>query len=456
MVFPSMPRLLQDFWVVLELAFTLLQFIFTCIAFHQEQNTPYTITALILSCLDFVLAMTDGCLYFVTAGVCVLYYQILVGKFQKYTPRHNEQCCSCLKSEWAERLNKWFELARTIASECLLYPLIVLDLMGFIFETVYSRQQLSTYSGRRDFSLFSLANVYLVASVYIIRMVMIIQTVLSLNQIPVDFSGSKSSYIQLVKQFGVTSLLQVLTSIVIIIAVGVKISQDAQFSDHIYISPYLWCVIITGWYLPIFGIVSFFFINYYWVNEFSTTIFIDLMSMLQGASFAEAVFSSDTKQVAVEKANQIASDIGLMDARKNYRNYKSDPSNTTVRKLLYPLKNPFVVTVGFLYNFSLLAFLACLFVQYNPTTGELRFAAFVDSTYGTMLILLGMVLLIANINTLLVITLWFIVAVGSIFTAIIGLLFCFAQVIFRVPKTHRAGIKYLPTAYYETLAEIKV
>ena len=104
-------------------------------------------------------------------------------------------------------------------------------------------------------------------------------------------------------------MLQILTSIIKITAVGVKITHEQQYSTDgdIHISPFLWVVIVTGWYLPMFVSITTGSIN-------SLLHFIDLMSMLQDVSFSEAVFGDHSVISANEKANELVDTIGLTDA----------------------------------------------------------------------------------------------------------------------------------------------
>ena len=69
----------------------------------------------------------------------------------------------------------------------------------------------------------------------------------------------------------------------------------------IHSSPFLWIALVFGWLMPIAGISIFFVVNMYWMLEFTIGFWIKMLSLLQGASFAETVFSGEGMSVAQEQ-----------------------------------------------------------------------------------------------------------------------------------------------------------
>ena len=445
MLLPSLPRLLQDIWVFLEVTFAILLFVLTTMQFVTESKTEYAIASMVLACLDIILASLDGIVYF--KSTFEWHYYKIVGKLRGLETLPNDK--KDVKSKFVEKLNQWFELGRTLASEVLLYPLIIADLIGFVYEQNYTRENLATEAGRRDFILFIVSNIYLLVSVHVMRLIFIIQTVRRLNSMPVKATGYKSEYVFLTTQFGITGVLQILTSIIIVAAVGVKIAHEEQYSTdgNVHVSPFLWAVIVTGWYLPVLGILCFFFVNYYWIHEFSMSYFIDLMSMLQGESFAEAVFGGESEKNAEEKAGELVGDIGLAQTKAIVSKYRENPSNTLARKLLYPSKNLLIVFMGFFYNFSFIVFIACLFIHHHNSTGEYSFVLFEDDTYGLALFILGISAIICNLQTMLVICYWIFVVFGFVFFAVFALVRILAEICLCVPDWKRVKLNKVFDSY---------
>ena len=61
--------------------------------------------------------------------------------------------------------------------------------------------------------------------------------------------------------------------------------------------------IILEWIISVTGLSAFFVVNYYWMKEFSIDFLVNMLSLLQGESFAETVFEGEEdapKQKALE------------------------------------------------------------------------------------------------------------------------------------------------------------
>ena len=60
-----------------------------------------------------------------------------------------------------------------------------------------------------------------------------------------------------------------------------------------------------GWIIPLAGVFVFFIVNYYWTKEFSISFWVDMISLLQGQGFAEAVFGGEGVSATQEAAEQL-------------------------------------------------------------------------------------------------------------------------------------------------------
>ena len=441
MLFPSMPNFLQHGWVILEIGFAIFLFVLTAMQFASESNkTPFLNVSMFLACLDITLATIDGIIHFGST-----FYKYIADKMEKRGRKLPELPCS----KWLEKLNSGYELVRTLLSEFLLYPLIISDIIGFVYEENYTGANLAKEEdSRRDFTLFIVSNLYLLISVHLMRLALIYLTIKTLNKSPITSVTSKSDYVFLTTQFGITGMLQILTSIIIVAAVGVKITYEGQYSTNstVTISPFLWVVMVTGWYIPVIGILCFFFVNYYWIHEFSMSYFVDLMSMLQVEDFTEAVFHGNLEETANTQAQQLADDIDLMLSKANVKKYKRSPYNTFSRKILYPVKNTLLVIAGIFYNISFLVFTLCLFLSYD-SNGELMITIFEDASYGITLFVLAVIALVFNVQTMMVINYWIIVTLGSFFAIAVGTVWKIGEVICCVEGSKRTTFKEIVDFY---------
>ena len=423
--FPSMPHVLQDLWVFTELAVTIAAFVLSCLEFNvgkvQTPNDKYTLAAFVLSTVNLILALIDWFLYFFQAGSCASCVNKLIKKAiglckkkekaEEAGEEEDDRCCKLLSRKTIERLNNWFELSRNILSELLIYPLLMCDLIGFIYFRGYSRQNLSQTSGRNDFSLFIIGQLYLVIAVYIMRTFMIVTTLFILNRMPVDFSGSRKDYISLIMNFGIHAIFQIVIHFTIIIAISFKMDHEFMHGSDVQFSPFLWYMIVSGWFLPLVGIAAFFLVNYYWVQEFSVAFFIDMMSMLQGEGFAEVVFGGEGVEASKEKAMDFVDKIQLVDSKNQFNDLKKNKDNTFSTKILFPLKMPVVAGMAFLYDILFLSFIACFFLEFE--NGQLVFILFESEESNIIFLVIAVVLLVCNIQMLLVINLWLVITLLS-------------------------------------------
>ena len=440
MLFPSMPNFLQHGWVILEIGFAIFLFVLTAMQFASSSKTPFLNVSMFLACLDITLATIDGIIYFGST-----FFKYIADKMEKGGKKMPKLPCS----EWLEKLNSGYELVRTLLSEFLLYPLIISDIIGFVYDENYTKANLATNeASRRDFTLFIVSNTYLLISVHFMRLVLIFLTIKTLNKSPIKSVTSKSDYDFLTMQFGITGVLQILTSIIIVAAVGVKIAHEEQYSTNstVTISPFLWVVMVTGWYIPVTGILCFFFVNYYWIHEFSMSYFIDLMSMLQVEDFAEAVFHSKLEEDACTQAKQLADDIDLMCSKAIFKKYKRSPHNTFSRKILYPVKNILLVIAGIFYNISFWVFTLCLFLYYD-SNGKLKTIIFEDASYGITLFVLAVIALVFNVQTMMVINYWIIVTLGSFLAIAVGTVWKIGEVMCCIEGSKRTTFKEIIDFY---------
>jgi hypothetical protein len=68
-MFPALPRILQDLWVYLELVISIAAFILSITGFaHSEQQSIADSLQVVLSSLNIILALIDAYFYFIQSG----------------------------------------------------------------------------------------------------------------------------------------------------------------------------------------------------------------------------------------------------------------------------------------------------------------------------------------------------------------------------------------------------
>ena len=454
-IFPSLPAVLQDIWVYLELLVSIAAFAFGMVdIFSINSNTfAFKSSFFALATVSIILAVTDGCLYFFQRGSCARGVRACrrwmrdekhggeadgvenERKHEHHPHARSKRRKFCtLSKKSRERLNTWFELVRNLVTEILLYPLLMFDMFEFITSAVYQPQD---SVGRTNFSLFVIGGFYLILSVYIMRVFMVASSMISLLRIPSDESTSGDTSSSLLIKFCAHVCGQIVVHFLIILVIGVKIFDENRqpmssmnftqvrnetmsdmtlsMNTGINASPFLIIAIILGGIIPIAGVLAFFVVNYYWMKEFSIGFWVNMVSLLRGKSFAQAVFGGEGVSEAKNKVKEFLEKSKHQQVKGQLKRFKT-PSVWT--KFFFPARIPLTALSGLLYDIILLTFLACLMLTYE--NGSVKLAVFRDDDIITAVFMISATaIVLANIHILillniilLVVVLIFILAVG--------------------------------------------
>lgn len=423
LVFPSMSGVLQDVWVYTELGITLYQF--------GSSVTPlptvtFKIVALIFAVINVILASIDGFFYTTQVGTCAKYYQLKKEESDSKEKEKEETLeeekgeeerkgCLFLSKEWVERLETWFEMVRNILSEVLLYPLLIFDLFDFITSSPYLFEE---EGDTASVIFFGIGCFYFALAVYIVRLFVLTGSMVALTQMPIDVCNSQKDTTKFVIRFTIVAIGQMLSQISIIFAIGFKIKDENPIdgTEDIFASPYLIAAIILGGLLPNLSIIAFFLVNYYPMQDIAMGLFINMMSLLQSESFAELVFEEDTTEVPKEKAQGLAEVISLSKTRQQFDERRKGQS--FFNNILSSFNMPLLILGGIAYLAVLIAFIACLVVGSDPVSGEATFVFFRSSRLCMSVCLAMAVVLITNMHSIFVISIWVVVAFYKITTFI--------------------------------------
>ena len=459
-VFPSLPALLQDLWVYLELAISIIAFAFGLLdIFPIEDGLAFNYTYFGLATISMILALIDGFIYFFQLGSCARGIHACRKILRERKGEDNEEedkdedenndeqkkCCG-LSKKWRERFNTWFEFGRNLLTELLLYPLIIIDMFDFITGTGY---QPEGDIGRTDFSLFVIGGFYLILSVYIMRIFMVAGSMLSLIRIPTNKAAGEGSDTSLLIKFCTHVLGQIIVHLMVILIIATKINnENPSLNDMITslsmnmstdgnytmmmnmtggeedsgmrASPFLIIAIVLGWIIPVAGVSAFFVVNYYWMKEFSIGFWVNMISLLQGESFAETVFGGEG-DAPKQKALEFVEKSQYKKVKKQLERFKG-PSVWT--KFFFPARVPVTAISGLLYDIALLTFIACLMLTYED--GSVRLVIFKDDTIMTVVFVISVTtIILANIHILILLnivlfTVVLILAIAAVIAAFLS------------------------------------
>ena len=442
-IFPSLPALLQDLWVYLELAISIVAFALGLLdTFPIKNGLAFNYTYFVLTAISMILALIDAYIYFIQLGSCARGIRVCRRKLKERGKPHEEleeeeeeevndddengeQKYCRLNKKWKQRFSTWFELGRNILTELFLYPLLIFDMFDFITDAGY---QPEGAVGQAGFSLFVIGGFYLILSVYIMRIFMVAGSMISLIRIPTNkaATGNSSDTSFLVK-FCAHVLGQIIVHLMVILVIATKINNENRESENsmnmtfgtmmmnmsltdsgdeeegfnINASPFLITAIVLGGIIPLAGVSAFFVANYYWMKEFSIGFWLNMISLLQGESFAEAVFGGEGLSATKDKALEFVEKSQYKKVKKQLKRFKA-PSVWT--KFFFPVRVPLTAVSGLLYNIALLAFFACLMLTYKD--GAVKLVIFTDDTIMTVVFVIsGTIIILANIHVLILLNL---------------------------------------------------
>ena len=433
---PAAPKFFRDAWVLTELLLTVIMFLYAFVNTNYRINGLYNAIYITLSTLNLVLALVDSFYYFHELGSCMILIQRLQRRFRK--KRHSDyeslenttyesssgmeideedmeaisdRQCSCFKlcslsPKRKEQLNMWFELIRTIVSEALIYPLVVLDLFGVISDP--------TISDKVNFSFFLIGSFYLVLSVYIARVMVSVLTLLTMkNLLSASQTGKQNVFF--IVRFLFHSIGQIVVHLCCVLAVAIKIKQENDHNNGQYhASPILFVVIFGGWFIPILGIMTYFAINYFWAQQFSIGFFVELMSLLQEGDVIESLTLSKD-EVAAEAKERAKKILEKMEYKQVKKEYKELESTGRIKKLAYPIRLPVFITVSIVYNFILAGFFTSLL--FTSKSGHIV-PIQINDYKSISLIVIMIVISIANIHLIIVSNFAVIVFLGAFVTLV--------------------------------------
>ena len=469
-LFPTIPKLLTDFWVLAEFGVTLAQFILSVVSIMIDSNRTYNIIYLVLASLALLLAFIDAFIYFKDFATCSHYFHHCCSRLSslKYRSRVDEnqqhnlgiqgfsnssflgldvdvtvdseqiandhntsmtsespnyRCCHLAdKSKLKAIISESFELTRTILSELLIYPLLMFDLLDVIVGGSY---QLTSTADRLNLSLFVIGTVFLILSVYVSRAFMVISMTIQLRRMPIDPSKSKTKILGVVTEFCIYVLFQISVHVAVVMAVGAKLYQENPTpcenlqASCTQVSPTLIYAMVCGGILPIYGMLVFFILNYFQLQEISVGFWTNMVSLLHSENFSNLVFSTKGIEETKMKAEGLINSIQLLQVKSQLTKIMSTPSWA---KILYPLKFPFFTPVLFLYVAMLFSFIAALALTYEQNVG-ISFTLF-DNNFSPAFFILSIIILAANLHVLVLVFIAMLGAIVITLTTILQPVFC--------------------------------
>ena len=368
MIFPLVKNIFRNFWVGTETLMVVVALCLSIASVHFGKNEVFNIVHLGLTILGSVLGVIDGMIL-----VCQC-----CGKFCCSECEHtledaesdeaslllhregsnpgNGRCRQCI-----ENAKGTFDIGRMILAELIFYPLLICDIFEVITGKAY---HFNNVEDGVSFVLFAISLGLLFFYVYIVRIIVLIAAIYhsQKSRSPPSIEGSdfdpsiKKSALYFQSYFIIHVLAQMVAQILMIITIGIGIHEENKHissNDSINVSNYLWYMIVAGYVLPVFGLLTFFVVTYFWVQEFPIGICVDVLSILQQPRIEELLELKKTKKEGGERLNKINRYIHFSELQKQFKNLRR---TTFSGKFSYPFESPQMVILSIFYALLQLGF----------------------------------------------------------------------------------------------------
>ena len=430
-IFPLFRGILRDVWIISEWAIVLAGLSLSIVSFALGNRSAFNILHLALAILAFVLASLDAffslreCVSCKECKLCVTRVQELQLQSAEAEPvPTSAQMEAGLSTTEANKPRKCWskckgssDIIRIIATELLLYPLLVCDLFEFILGKGWEGK---SAGDRVNFALFILGILGLIFYVYLMRLYVLASAIHHIRMIRkpkgidknnVDYPdetplntydpsfGKASLYFQ--SYFFVHVFLQMLVQICMLIAISIKIQVDnenvSSDDDPVTVSGALWFMLAAGYVMPIIGILTFFLVTYYWVQyQLPNSIVIDLLSILEMPGADNVIFPKASTKHVKEKVTKIAEHFSKSEIVNDLR------SISFMTKFSYAFSAPVLVILCLMYTACQLGFAVVTVVFINT------------STYTGFYVVAGFFGVVANLYVFAVAALWTVIINGII------------------------------------------
>ena len=154
--------------------------------------------------------------------------------------------------------------------------------------------------------------------------------------------------------------------------------MEMDKDESIHVSNELWYMLVAGYILPICGILTFFIVTYYWVQEFPIGICIDVMScvlLMPGPDdIIKKIAQPDEEEL--EKRSKIDSFIRLADLKLEFKGLRDTSWGS---KAFYPFSSPQTAVLSVIYAVLQAVFVILAFRIFRDNVIGILFCLFAGS-----------------------------------------------------------------------------
>ena len=315
---------------------------------------------------------------------------------------HCDRCCKlCFK-------NKYADLVRLLLIEVFVYPITICSMLNVFLNIHLHHQDGIDAETGLGITLFAVSAFCDVFPVYVLRSFVILRTICAIDKFRKDGPVAKTAR-SFHKWFFAHVIQQMLAQILMIVCIGAKMYYENRkfaMDNTVRISPYLWYMIIGGFFIPLAGVFTFVIYGYYYVQEYSIGFFIDLLYTVVNIR-VDLGMSPEAKEDAKKLAQKIE------------RDYTEIHEVSTVYKYGYVFLSPLLVALSIVYILFLLAFAICCVLEPDPVSGVTNFVILNGSTTGWVVFFAVGILLVNLLNLfVLLVAGWWIAIITAVIVVI--------------------------------------
>ena len=458
--FPLVNNIVRDVWIVTQLLFTLTALALSAATISHGKNKNFDIFHLSLSAFSTALATIDAISNLSHCKSC---------------KQCKKKCSSQQNANTGQECRKYLDMVRMLASELILYTLLICSMFGFITGKPWKSKEAKDII---SVILFCLSLLGMVLYVYVLRIVILGYLIKFVHQqrkpksnnpaywqrydYDPDFSKS-GLYFQV--YFFVHVLGQMIAQILSLIAIGAKIENDIpencmgpniqyvnescigaktpdvsgpcsdgniQYDNRscdcgcaIQVSGFLWYMLASGYVLPICGILTFFIVTYYWVQEFPIGICLDVLSLLRMPNVNTIFYPNESTAKVRKKVDELQKCLSSSSLKQQFMSMRNKAVLSD--KFLFPFKSPARITLSIIYGSLQFGFILC--ASHAIINGQVQQMILTNDEGWIIFYALSVAFgVLANIYVFLVAAVWVIIIAGIIMLIaliISGLILCF-------------------------------
>ena len=368
MAFPLTNICGRTMWVASELIMVFLVLGLSIARYSCGDIRVFNTLHLALSILASVLGIFDifvlfcGCPFVRCGGACrhteQLDFNTENGPTVTESTQKKAKCQECCLNATRNA----FDVGRMIVSELIFYPLLICAIFDVITSEAY---YFDTDANQISFVLFIASTILMVAFVYFVRLAVSIAAIPNLRKKRVppevkaintkfDTKNSRSATCLQV-YFVLHAIGQMVVQIVMLVSSGIiihaentHILDDCTNEEPVRISGRLWYMLVAGLILPIFGLLNFYFLTYYWLQEFPIGVCVDFLNATKVLTFEKGR----------EKLNKIRNHFSLLEGE-----FDKLRNTCCFYKFAYPFQSPVMVPFSFVQIIFHATFITCAIIS---------------------------------------------------------------------------------------------